>query len=200
MQKAKFLISILLIIYKTICSFENTALADPIYQGQDSKGRTIYTSKPSTSGAAVADLPPIQHQAAGQQNVPALYTCQPHAGIDCKAGADQDGSVICRDAFRDAAARFQDHCSQARLEIGDITAKGSNGAFSVLIRNNSAVDAQDVTVSYRPKLGRRVDLNGPDVIEAFGAAEFEYTPAERLLYGVKPIAAQLMLECLNCNL
>lgn len=177
----------------------SAALSDPIYLGQDSKGRTIYSSKPTGSGAVVAELPALQHESEAETKGEALFSCQPHGGIDCHAGADSDGSVICRDSFTDAAARFMEHCIEARLTIGDVVTSGSDGSFRVLIRNNAAVDARAVVVSYRPKLSRRVDLNGPSTIEPFGVAEYAFVPTERLLYGTKPLAAQIMLQCENCE-
>jgi len=172
--------------------------ADPIYIGLDSKGRAVYTSKPNSAGATIVELPAIQREEAVEAKGRALQTCQPHAGIDCAAGQDSDGSVICRDTFRDAAARFADHCIEARLGIGDLVTSGNDGAFKVFIRNSSAVDARAVSVSYRPKLGKRVPLLGPTSIEPFGVAEFEFVPQERLVYGTKPLVAQIMVQCENC--
>ena len=191
-MKSIFRITLLLSVIFSV------AKADPIYIGKDAHGRSVYTSKPTGSESAVAELPPLARDSELGSNIAPLYSCQPHGGIDCQVGQDSDGSVICRDAFRDAAARFVEHCIEARLGIGDLITSGSDGAFRVLIRNSAAVEARAVVVSYRPKLGKRIALIGPASIEPFGVAEFEFVPTERLLYGTKPLAAQIMLQCENC--
>ena len=189
--------SLVILLLFDLITFQ-VALSEPVYLGEDAQGRRIYTSKPIGPDSEVVELPPLQHESEASLNGEKLFSCQPHGGIDCKAGQDGDGSVICRDLFRDAAARFADHCSEARLSIGDLISSGSDGAFRVLIRNSAAVDARAVSVSYRPKLGKRVALIGPTTIEPFGVAEFEFVPSQRLLYGTKPLAAQIMLQCDNC--
>lgn len=37
--------------------------------------------------------------------------CSWHSGVDCSAGADWDGSVICKDGWRDSSVQYSDSCS-----------------------------------------------------------------------------------------
>lgn len=48
----------------------------------------------------------------GIRNVQATSgACSWHIGVDCSAGADYDGSVICKDGWRDSSVSYRDNCA-----------------------------------------------------------------------------------------
>ncbi|MDC0358119.1 DUF4124 domain-containing protein [Oligoflexia bacterium] len=173
-----------------------TAQARPVYKWEDSEGTVHFSSKAPGPNAKPAELPEISR---GEVKLTkrALVSCGSHGGINCQAGADQDGSVICYDGFKGASARYRFSCNSPKLEIAEIS-DTREGTFSVFVRNSKSVDASKPAVLFKLETGRRVKLSGPEEIEAFGLAEFKYeSDGNNLLIG-KVSLAQLDLTCANC--
>lgn len=156
--------------------------------------------------------------------------CVKHGGADCSRAADADGSVICTDGFRDARMPYSLNCLEARLVsnltiiIGEEAApvrlgsargimrqdkervaaaleKGDSLTLRASLRNMTAIAANAIAVRVRLPNRKTVDLAGPDHVEPFGAAEYEYA------LGAKPemISSEtlrklkLSVDCQNCG-
>lgn len=171
--------------------------AAPVYKADSPKGVPLYSSKPSSSEAKPAELPPIMR---GEVKLVKgeLVTCSNHGGINCQSGPDKDGSVICYDGFTGAAARFRFSCHSPKLELADVTDLDEKGAFKVSVRNTTSVVAAKPAVLYKPEIGPQVKLNGPDQIDAFGLAEFSFSPVGPEKPFKKADLSVLEITCANC--
>jgi len=177
-----------------------------IYKWTDPEtGAIHYSSSAPSKGAKATDLPRITR---GEVKLPKVknITCDKHGGVDCKAGSDSDGSAICADGFKDVSIRYKFACSSPKLEVSDISELSAAGGFSVFVRNSKSVDAKNPKLTFQTPFGQAIILKGPDVVEAFGVAEFTYDPqlsaedsqqdSSRL--SKKPDAGQIELSCENC--
>lgn len=171
--------------------------AEPIYSWRDDQGVVHYSSKPGSKDAAKANLPPITK---AEMKIPqaALSTCNKHGGVNCQAGADTDGSVICYDGFRGSMQRFTFTCNAPKLEIADVSDVAEDGSFSVYVRNSRGVTASDPKLTVKTITGKALSLNGPTTIDAFGLAEFLYPPDPKRPILQKPTMAQIDATCANC--
>jgi hypothetical protein len=121
-------------------------------------------------------------------------TCASHGGVDCARGADDDGSVVCADGFREAASRFAFECTSARLEVVELVRVGKTGGAVVYLRNRAQVAARQVRVALR-KGGRFEFLRGPAVVEGHGMADFHLgDQSEAPPFSVN----DLKIICANC--
>lgn len=177
--------------------FPVCALAAPIYKWTDSQGITHYSSRPTNPAASQADLPKIMRAEVQIPKVK-LESCKSHGGINCKAGADSDGSVICYDGFKGAAGRFRFSCNSPKLEITNVSDLTPEGNFSVFVRNSKSVKAEKASVLYKAENGQRVKLIGPENIDAFGVAEFTFEPKDVDSPRKAVTIAQLDVLCANC--
>ncbi len=178
-------------------------MAEPVYQHTDSSGRTIYsTEKPSNGKATVAALPTIGRWKPLELNI-ADATCDKHGGLACDSGADDDGSVVCLDGYRDAVVRYSEVCQQAKLELlsaperyADITTQ-----IKATVRNNSAAPATGVLVSFIiNKFDPPLIFDGPAKIEPYSVADFTVkTTLEEVPHYRKLAVADVSLECGNCK-
>lgn len=175
----------------------SVSFAQKLYKWTDEKGVVHYSSAPKSRDAQQADLPPIMR---GEVKLSSqkLVSCDKHGGINCQAGADTDGSVICYDGFRSASARFRFSCSSPKLEITDISDPGTDGTFSVFIRNSKSVAAQKPSVTLKEGEGSEIALSGPREIEAFGMGEFSLPKSAAGEIRAKPDLSQLIVTCGNC--
>ena len=176
----------------------SSADAKPVYKWKDANGVTHFTSQKPFQGAKPAELPEIMRGEMKLAKTKVL-TCKSHGGTDCQAGADKDGSVICYDGFRGATTRFRLTCKSPKLEIMEISDLTEDGTFKVMVRNAKPVDANDANLYYKPELGKEVRLKGPDNIEAFGVAEFQFFPKDADIPKKKVELAQLDVTCGNCS-
>ncbi len=174
-----------------------SAGAKPVYKWQDETGTVHYSSKPVNKNAKPAELPPITRGEV-QLTKRKLISCGDHGGINCKAGADTDGSVICYDGFRNASPRYRFSCNSPKLEISEIGDIEADGSFRVMVRNAKSVVASSAAVLFKPDMGPEVKLVGPDEIEAFGIAEFRFNPQDNDIPQTKVDLAQLDVKCANC--
>ncbi|MBX7143590.1 MAG: DUF4124 domain-containing protein [Oligoflexia bacterium] len=189
---------LIVLAFTLICTAgASTALASPVYKWTDKEGKVHYTSTPPSKDAKPAQLPDITR---GEVKLveQKLVTCDKHGGVNCQAGSDSDGSVICFDGFKGATARYRFTCNSPKLEIADISELGDNGAFTVFIRNAKSVEAQKPVVNVKPPEGKEVSLKGPETIPAFGVAEFQYIPASPDKKLPKPTVADVTVSCANC--
>ena len=176
--------------------------AAQVYKWEAPDGTIHYSTTPPRAGARPAQLPKIMRgevKATGRK----LISCEKHGGINCQAGPDSDGSVVCYDGFRDASPRFRFSCSTAKLEVSDISEVSEAGGFTVFVRNSKAVAATEAAVIFRPGEGKREEkLTGPREVEPYGVAEFTFTPRgprSGLIQLSRPTLAQLDVVCANCS-
>ncbi|NLF24690.1 MAG: DUF4124 domain-containing protein [Deltaproteobacteria bacterium] len=168
-----------------------------VYKWQDSNGVVHYSSKPTSQEAKPATLPKITRADVG---IPSsgLVSCAKHGGIDCQAGPDMDGSVICMDGFTGATTRYRFHCSTPKLSISEVSDKTPEGTYKVVLRNAKAVKANQVSLFFERPDGKEVPLNGPAEVEPFGAAEYVLDKVDAEGLSSKPTIANLRFTCSNC--
>jgi hypothetical protein len=183
-------------------AFASTLEASPVYKWEDEKGVVHYSSSPNVKAAKPAALAPIMRGELKLAQAK-ISSCDKHGGIDCRAGADSDGSVVCSDGFKGATARYRFSCSTPKLDLADVSTPGSDGAFSVFVRNSRSVVAKGPTVSEKLGDGSELKLTGPAEVEPYGMAEFQWksedlTPGTTLALNDKPDAGQINISCANC--
>lgn len=177
----------------------SAAWCDPVFRWVDENGIVHYTNRPQGPGIKPAELPKITRGEVKLAN-PDLLTCKMHGDVNCEAGPDKDGSVICHDGFKDASPRFRFSCSSPKLEIADISDPDAAGTFSVFVRNSKPVAAIKLELFVKPPgdESEEIRLNGPDGIEAFGVGEFIFTGIGGEYLKHKPAKGQFRIACSNC--
>ncbi|MCB0353028.1 MAG: DUF4124 domain-containing protein [Bdellovibrionales bacterium] len=178
-------------------SFAESLLAAPVYTWTDESGVVHYSSTQDSKRAKPAELPEINRGEVLIKKTE-LVSCADHGGIDCQAGSDQDGSVICYDGFRGATARYRFTCASPKLQITDVSELSQDGSFRVTVRNSRSVEANSPAVLYTPDQGPEVSLSGPEKIGAFEVAEFLFTAKNSDIPKEKVTIAQLNVVCANC--
>ena len=192
-------ILIVLVVAGLVSDLVTFCQAEEVYRWEDEHGVIHYSSEPQTKNDKPADLPRITRGRLGLQ-AQALQSCSAHGDIDCQAGADVDGSVICADGFRDASTRFRLHCNTPKLSIADIGDPKPDGKFSILVRNSKAVAAENPEVILRmSQMGVGIILQGPKSIAPFEVGEFLFDPTEYGALESKPNPAQVTITCSNCD-
>lgn len=190
---------LLLLAACTVGIFSASAVvADTVYKATTKDGTVLYSNKPTTKNAKPAELPKIMR---GEVKLveQKLTTCDKHGGVNCPAGPDSDGSVICLDGFKAASARFRFTCNSPKLEISDISDVAPDGSFTVFVRNTKSVAAQKPVVSYKNPDGKEVKVQGPESIDGFGVAEFHSSlPGGDVVPPKRLTMADLNLSCANC--
>ncbi len=190
-------LSLLFLTLLSLSSNSPAALADDIYSWKDSEGVVHYSSKP-VDGSKKANLPKITKDTRVNPVSAELKSCDKRGGIDCAAGADADGSVICRDGFKDAAARFNFTCQSAKLEFVQASYDSASGEHKVFVRNSKSVPAKRVTVIYQEKLFTPTKLTGPSELQPFETGEFVLKNKPGLEFP-QPSVKSLLLACNNCG-
>ena len=176
----------------------DSVFAERVFKWTDEKGAVHYSNKPGGSPKAkVAKLPEITR---GDYKVvpPKIPSCQDHGGIDCQAGPDSDGSVICQDGFTEALTRFAFNCKSPKLGVADVTEISEDGSFSVFVRNSKSVASHSTALFLKLPDGDEVKLDGPDEVEPYGIAEYLFKPKDDKLVTQKPTIADLQIACANC--
>lgn len=176
----------------------NLASADEIYKWVDEAGITHYSTSKSDQKARLADLPKFnkgEYKVASEKS----FTCDKHGGINCQAGQDSDGSVICFDGFTDAAARFIFHCGSARLTLNDISNPDEKGRLSVFIRNDRSATARNPKVILTNSDGSKIPMKGPTEIKEYQMAEFTVISGLLARTHNKPKDSQFSISCENCD-
>jgi len=174
------------------------ALAEKkVYKWQDGSGVVHYSDRPLTKAAQPAELPPIM-RAEVKLPKQKLESCSDHGGIDCQAGPDGDGSVICVDGFSGAGARFRFSCNSPKLSVADVSDARADGTYVVTVRNSKSVVATKPAVSFLTESGKAIALSGPEQIAAYGVAEFILSSSGAGGLNGKPNAVQFRASCANC--
>ena len=188
--------SLCIIVALTLLAKVSIAGAE-VYKWQDDNGVVHYSSKPTSEAAQPADLP---HITRADVSIPSsgLVSCSKHGGIDCQAGPDPDGSVICMDGFTGATTRYRFHCNTPKLSISEVSDQTPEGTYKVAVRNAKAVKANKVSLFFERPDGKEVPLNGPAEVEPFGAAEYVLDKVDAEGLSSKPTIANLRLACSNC--
>lgn len=186
-----------LLVLTALALAPRVTMGDEVYRWVDEKGVTHYTNKPQGPGIEPAELPRITRGEVKLTSGKPLFTCKNHGDVNCDAGADVDGSVICHDGFKDAAARFRFTCNSPKLEVADISQPDPSGAFSVFVRNSKPVSAANPEVFFRGPYDD-IKLEGPESIEAFGVGEFLYHPQDGAATYLRVDKNHIRIACANC--
>ena len=193
--------ALLLVLFIAGIAAASSATAQ-VYTWKDKQGVIHYSSKPVSKDAALAELPEITR---GEVKLTKrqVIGCDSHGGMNCGAGPDSDGSVICYDGFREATARFRFSCSAAKLEIADISAVTGCDGFTVMVRNSKAVAAHLVSATFIDFTGAKLKLSGPSEIEPFSMSEFKNVDSQKekgdpSCLSSKPAPTKIEVNCGNC--
>jgi hypothetical protein len=169
----------------------STAVDAQVYEWRDDRGVRHFSTKPEHPRAALATLPELQR--APRTTVELAKTCQRHGGVNCQAGRDDDGSVICYDGFRDAAARYLFSCSAAKLKVIDVS-EATGDKVAVVVRNETSVKARDLSVTRK---------NGKSIIRGEGPKELDALAMAEYLFPAKEISLasphEFQVTCTNCD-
>ena len=207
MSSLRFLLFSLLLSF-----FSWPAFAQDIYKWIDSEGKVYFSNQPRSASDRPAKLPEIQREDIDrriqklEEETP--KNCFSHGGVDCSAGADADGSVICLDGYREAVLPFRFSCLEAKLVFQEQTwgdeleeeeisvEKLQKNQLRVSFRNSSDVEAFDVQV--RLFAGRRqlLALEGPQKVGPYGIAEYTSAPLD---VDRREKGLWLKLSCANCR-
>jgi|AACY02.16.fsa_nt_gi hypothetical protein len=195
--------------------------AENIYKWTDEEGRVRFsTTKPSAS-ATPADLPTISRQDLDKRienlRSKADSSCVRHGGIDCTAGPDTDGSVICANGFKGAILPYRFRCLEVRLEVTQLTIldeeqqirsefsidqkaeepsqiTAATGNLHLALRNVSDVTATAVQVRFGEQ-GQGGKFEGPQEIEPYAIADYILPLSPQL----KGKTLSYLIRCRNCR-
>lgn len=182
----------------TVFIFCGTSLADRVYRWEDDTGVVHYSNQQPAPHAKPHELPEIMR---GEVKIAELagFSCVDHGGINCQAGPDKDGSVICFDGFSEASTRFRFTCNSPKLEIAEVSEVAGDGKFTVFVRNANSVPANNVALTFTAENGEAVQLNGPAELDPFGAGEFTFKIDAGENAPKQVTLAQLLISCSNCQ-
>jgi hypothetical protein len=196
-----------------LCFLTHTIILLPIeaqvYSWKDAQGVTHYSTKPPHAHATPAELPKINRAPMPiiPQPTKAKSTgCDGRGGINCNAGSDSDGSVICHDGYTESILNFKSQCSAAKIELIEVSPLNPQGGFTVTVRNRRAAEATGVTVEFLNPLGKRIPLVGPETIDPFGGAEYVFIPPAKVDPAKGDIgliraasAGDMTINCASCE-
>jgi hypothetical protein len=174
-----------------------SASADGIFKWTDESGTTHYTTDANAPGFQKAELPEINRADVNLVTTP-LLSCDGHGGIDCNAGPDKDGTVICGDGFTEANPIFRFSCSSPSLKIAELLDKLEDGTVKVLIRNSKSVAATKPQVLVREGSGKETIFSGPEEIAPFGVGEFVLSADKANEVRELLTQARIRISCTNC--
>lgn len=165
--------------------------AQELFKWIDESGRVHFSTEAPHANAKPAELPDITKVKMDPPEI-LKENCDKHGGIDCDAGPDGDGSVICYDGYQNAAVRYRFTCLTARLSVTDVSFE--RGLVNVFVRNEKPVKANRVKVRFYRDLESH-DLVGPEFIEAHGLGEFklQLDDAQK-----PPKKGEVSVDCRNC--
>lgn len=219
--------SIIILFFIILLSAE-FCVADEIYSWTDKNGKVHFSTKPVSPKASKADLPEVKRENLSEKikEIKSLTppNCSSHGGIDCSIGADEDGSVICSDGYRDARLPYRFHCLEVRMTAGNLELMTSekeivgiikrNEALSrsmfdehpdlslhLVVRNNSSTAAFGVEVGIKAPGREALDAQGPVSIEPYGIGEYHLPlkSFEPLLSISKIRQLSYNVKCTNCR-
>ncbi len=171
-----------------------------VYEWTDPRGVRHFSSEKQGDNFKKADLPPLLREKTYKKStkstasgVKPLHGCAEHGGIDCQAGADSDGSVVCTDGFRDAAARYRFSCSMPKLTVSEVVPANELGSFTIVVRNESGVVATKPIITLPESLGKPT-VSGPESIAPHEIGEFKIVGAAS-----NPKSEEVLIGCENCG-
>ena len=195
-----------------------------IYRHVDETGKVTYSTTELPNSEQATSLPEIQKENIDKKIDGLLSAipenCEKHGGIDCPAQADNDGSVICLDGFRDAELPYRFHCLEANLQIFSFTLSDIEnkpipfkpikpfvnqapkaGLLQISIRNNSNVDATRVKVFINKTWREKIFALGPEVIKSYEVQDYSFNIQElKALDRTFAInKGTVKIECVNCR-
>lgn len=171
-----------------------------VYEWTDPRGVRHFSTEKRGDQFKKADLPPLHREKGSKVSAKtggvagkALAGCHDHGGINCQAGPDGDGSVICVDGFKDAAAPFRFFCFMPKLAVSEVMPGKDAGTFKVLVRNESGVAATKPII-FLPSSFGLPSITGPDSIAPREVGEF-------LVSGIAsvPSSGDISITCQNCG-
>lgn len=171
-----------------------SAVEAQVYKWTDQDGVTNYSSVKPHEAATPAELPPIVREKVTADPIKLSFSCSSHGGINCSAGPDQDGSVICLDGFRDAMTRFKFRCASTQLTALEIEKMEDH--LSVWVRNEKQIEAVEVAIQMTLPTGEAIIAEGPSAIAPSELVEFTFRGID--LEQVYTLA-QIQPTCRNCG-
>lgn len=149
------------------------------------------------------DLPPIARenidQKISQIKAETPENCFKHAGVNCAAGADSDGSVVCNDGYRGAILPYNFNCLEANLQVLGFEIPAS-GTIRITVQNKSDVAARQVEIfSALTWQGEKVRALGPEQIPPNALEDYEFRGERWTEAEVGNIRKYLKLLCENCR-
>lgn len=192
--------------------FNSPCFSDDVYKWTDEQGKVHFSNEQKKVDAQKAELPQIEKENFEEKinDLKTLtnQTCLNRGGINCEAGKDSDGSVLCMDGFKDSAEIYDELCTEVKLTYEIVLPpknkhkKLSFYPIKVQARNTTGINARDVSIKisllYHLAEDRRylLTLEGPNEISPFGIAEYTYIGKnidERILR-----KAHVQIQCKNC--
>jgi hypothetical protein len=187
----------LFLLYTVLVTLPLSVRAESkVYKSVDKNGIPSYFSQKPNESAKPADLPPIMRERMGPKPIQLTSSCTSHGGISCENGIDTDGSVICSDGFKDAAARFQFRCEVTKLTMTEVSPPSVGGDLKVWIRNEKDIQAKDVSVSVKNADGALVTAEGPPQIAPSELAEYTF---HNLQLNKAYSSEEVDISCANCG-
>ncbi len=175
-----------------------------IYKWTDQNGKVHFSTTPSSKKAKTAPLPEIKKEnyekKIGKIKSNTPKNCSTHNGIDCEAGPDSDGSVICNDGYRNAVLPFRFKCLEAKLKVASLEVEQKQ--INLTLRNNSPVAAKAVRISISNNKFRRKQRKG--LFQAEGPREVEPWSVAEYTMPLPPLpdfgnGISYRIRCENCN-
>lgn len=179
----------------TLITIPLLAFSDPIFHEKDEKGKFIYTNRGTDS--TPAKLPTIARYDSKKVRIDIPETCSKHGGIDCRKGGDTDGSIICKDGFRNVDHMYLDACIETRLELLSLSGP-ENDIYEVHLRNLRDMEAIKPSVRLFFTPSEPLELESPSNIPAYGTIwiKFRVNPGK---LGSKLEKSDLWITCENCE-
>ena len=191
---------LLALLFTSLCCAP--VYADNIYTWTDQSGVAHYSTGKDDPKARIAELPAVNRGEVrlsyGYNTESVGLTCDKHGGINCQAGPDEDGSVICVDGYRKAVSRFLFSCNSPKLSIDHVSKPDAKAIVRVFVRNSSSVIAENPYVWFKLNSGEQQRLQGPKQIGPYELAKFELQLDSELAFRQLPRVSQMILSCANC--
>ncbi len=187
-------------------------IAEDVFKWVDDEGNIHYSNNSQDSQGTKAELPELEKSdfkdRLEELNSISNQTCIKRGGVNCEAGKDGDGSVICLDGYKDSSEEFQALCTEVRLQSSINLPENRSRKrltimpLTVIVRNNSAIIAEDVRVevsllkALNLSVREKLILEGSKNIPAFGISEYTFTGKtfdERILR-----KGNISTSCKNC--
>ena len=193
-----------LLVALACLSAPRTCTASPIYISKGKDGVVTYSSSApkKSNDAKPHQLPEIMK---GRFKAPApvgqAKECDARNGVACELGADTDGSVICKDGYRDSTPLFRFVCPHPKLELVSLQQQQNSPSALLVIKNTRETTALSPSVRLRSKSGPIISLTGPATLEGGALGVYELVVPKGVLPGGsrKVLKNHLWITCGNCG-